>query len=400
MPEPTTAERGNTVALAILGAAMAAAVVALLYWGRDQVMIGDDLFYAQRLAENSLGHAILHSNLYLLAVPMVLYQAMFELFGLGSYLPYRLVAIALALVCAGLFYALARRRIGPLQALAPTILILFFGSGGEELLTGERIPSLLAIATGLGAILSLEREERRGDVGAAVLLSVSATSHPTGIGFLAAAAIMIALRPSPRRWRSAWVVAIPAVLVAVFLIFYQRTADTPHQGISDVLSFERASWTMLTAAVSGLSGVLRSPVWDRPLAEIASAVAPGPDRRRRGAAMAAPATDLLGGRRRTGRSGRGDAALPGRVRPGARRASLPVSGGDPVPVAPGRAGGRLARCRDPKGPHRGRRLGDRRPGARAMGQRRQARGRGVEPARGLGPGPAASTAPTTSSAIA
>jgi hypothetical protein len=257
--------------LAILAVAMAAAVAVLLHWGRDQVMTGDDLFYAQRLAEGSLGHVILHSNLYLIALPMALYKAMFELFGLGSYLPYRLVAIALSLVCAGLFYALARRRIGGWLALAPTILILFFGSGGEELLTGERIPSLLGIASGLGAILALEREDARGDLAAAILLCVSATSHPTGIAFLAAGAIMIAWRPSPRRWSSAWVVAAPAALVAAFLLFFQRTADTPHQGITDVLSFERASWTMLTAATSGLSGVLDSPVFDRPLAEAASA---------------------------------------------------------------------------------------------------------------------------------
>jgi hypothetical protein len=33
---------------------MVVAAGALIYWGRDQVMIGDDLFYAQRLSENSL----------------------------------------------------------------------------------------------------------------------------------------------------------------------------------------------------------------------------------------------------------------------------------------------------------------------------------------------------------
>jgi hypothetical protein len=251
---------------------MVLSVAALVYWGRGQVMVGDDLFYAQRLAENSLGHAILHSNLYLIALPMALYKAMFELFGIGSYLPYRLVAIALALLCAGLFYVIARRRIGGLLALAPTVLLLFYGSGGEELLTGARIPSLLAIASGLGAILALERENVRGDILAAVLLCVSATSHPTGLGFLAASAIVIAFRPAPRRWTTAWVVAIPAALVAAFLIFYQRTANTPHQGIADVLSFMRASWTMLTAAASGLSGVLDEPVYNRPLADVASAV--------------------------------------------------------------------------------------------------------------------------------
>ena len=64
--------------------AMIASVGALIYWGRGQVMAGDDLFYAQRLSENPLGHAILHSNQYLIALPMVAYKAMFVVFGIGD----------------------------------------------------------------------------------------------------------------------------------------------------------------------------------------------------------------------------------------------------------------------------------------------------------------------------
>ena len=120
------------MALAILAVAMVVAVGVLIYWGRGQVMAGDDLFYAQRLSENHLWHVILHSNLYLIALPMVAYKAMFEVFGIGAYLPYRLAAIILSLVCAALFFSIARRRIGSLLALAPTILLLFFGSSGEE----------------------------------------------------------------------------------------------------------------------------------------------------------------------------------------------------------------------------------------------------------------------------
>ena len=190
-------DRGRGAALAILALAMVVAAGALIYWGRGAVMIGDDLFYAQRLSDDDLGHAILHSNLYLLALPMALYKAMFEVFGIGSYLPYRLAAIILALLCATLFYSIAGRRIGSLLALAPTILLLLFGSGWEVLITGARIPSLIAIASGLAAILLLEREDAGGDAWAAVLLCVSATSHPAGLGFLAAAA---ACSPSgPRR---------------------------------------------------------------------------------------------------------------------------------------------------------------------------------------------------------
>jgi hypothetical protein len=271
VPTARAEDRARRPALAILAMAMVIGAGALIYWGRGQVMSGDDLFYAQRLSENPLGHAILHSNLYLIALPMVLYKAMFEVFGIGSYVPYRLAAIILSLLCTALFYAIARRRIGSLLALAPTILLLFFGSGWEELITGMRIPSLFAIASGLGAILALEREDARGDALAAALLCVSVTSHPTGLGFLAAAVVIVAFRPSPRRWRSSWVVVIPAALFGAFLAFYQHTVDTvPQPHASDVLAFVRASWTMLTAAVSGLSGILDAPVYDRSLAEIAA----------------------------------------------------------------------------------------------------------------------------------
>ena len=263
-------DRGRGAALAILALAMVVATGALIYWGRGAVMIGDDLFYAQRLSDDDLGHAILHSNLYLLALPMALYKAMFEVFGIGSYLPYRLAAIILALLCATLFYSIARPRIGSLLALAPTILLLLFGSGWEVLITGARIPSLIAIATGLAAILLLEREDAGGDAWAAVLLCVSATSHPAGLGFLAAATVMIAMRSSPQRWKSSWVVLIPAALFGAFLVFYQRATDDFPPDPSDVLAFAGDSWTVLTAAVSGLSGVLEAPVYDQLLAEAAS----------------------------------------------------------------------------------------------------------------------------------
>ena len=81
---------------------------------------------------------------------------------------------------------------------------------------------------------------------------------------------MVAFRPSPRRWKSSWVVLIPAALFGAFLVFYQRAADDFPPDPSDVLAFAGDSWTMLTAAVSGLSGVLEAPVYDRLLAEAAS----------------------------------------------------------------------------------------------------------------------------------
>ena len=215
---------------------LAAAAATLLYFGRGQVIVGDDLFYAQRLAVNPLWHAILHSNVYLLALPMVLYKAMFAGVGLSPYWPYRSLAVALSLLCAFLFHRLERGRIGATAALAPVALLLFFGSGGEVILTGTRLPSLLAIAAGLAAWLALERRDRGGDIAAsASLLLIAATSHPSGLGFLAGAAVIVWLRGARERWRSAWILAPAVFAVVAYRILYQ-IGGSPRASGMDLLT--------------------------------------------------------------------------------------------------------------------------------------------------------------------
>jgi hypothetical protein len=264
------------VALGLLAAAMAASAALLFYFGRGQTIRGDDLEYAARLSTQGLGHALLHTppNKYLIAVPLLVYKAMFEIFGLTSYLPYRIVGIALTLACAGLFFLLARRRIGDLLALPPTLILLFFGAGYEEVMTAIRLPSLIAIACGLGSLLLLERGDLRGDVVSAILLSIAVASHPTGVAFTAGAAILILFRPAPERWRRLWVVAAPAAIFGAWWLFWRApsTATAFPTRPSDAFLFVRQSWVMVTAVVTGLSGVLDRPVYRDPIAEAAGAL--------------------------------------------------------------------------------------------------------------------------------
>ena len=44
----------------ILAVSMILSAVLLLWWGRDQVMHGDDLFYAVGLSKHSFVHAMLY----------------------------------------------------------------------------------------------------------------------------------------------------------------------------------------------------------------------------------------------------------------------------------------------------------------------------------------------------
>jgi hypothetical protein len=250
---------------------MVLSTIALLWIGHDQTIHGDDLEYATRIATQGLSHALLHTpaNKYLIAVPLVVYRVLFSVFGLNDYFPPRLLAVALVLTSGGLFYALVRRHVGYVLALLATVMLLFFGSGWEEVLTAMRLPSLIAVASGLGALLALTKRELLWDVIATGLLCVAVASHPTGVALTAAAAVMVLLSPAPRRWTRAWVFLVPAAIFLAWYLIWRTTIPTPFPNTaSDVFLFVRESWVMLCATVTGLSGVLPIPVYGQPVAEI------------------------------------------------------------------------------------------------------------------------------------
>ena len=112
---------------------------------------------------------------------------------------------------AALLYTYAKRRIGPILALSPMIMLLFAGTGWSPLMQPMiGMQFLFALVPGLAAMLALEREDLRGDIGACVLLRVAMASFSEAAAFLAGAAVAAALAPNWRR--RAWVVVIPGVL--------------------------------------------------------------------------------------------------------------------------------------------------------------------------------------------
>lgn len=272
---PTNA---HWIAWGALVIAMLASAAVLLHAGRGQTIRGDPLGYAARLASEPLGDALVHSppNKYLIAVPLLLYDGMFNVFGLGADLPYRLVVTGLVLLCAGLFFLLARRRVGDLMALAPTVLLLFFGSGWDTVITATRIPSLLAIAAGLGALNALERRGRRGELAAAALLSASVASHPVGLAFLAAAGVIVILGGPARGWSRVWLVGPAVVIFGAWWVFGRTTTPSlAPTTATDVLTFVGQSWTTMSADVTGLAGVLSAPSFQQLPAKILAAVLAG-----------------------------------------------------------------------------------------------------------------------------
>jgi hypothetical protein len=233
--------------------------------GRGQTLKSDEWNYATRLADLPLLTAVFESapGKYLLALPMLGYEAAFSTIGIEHYLPFRLASLALTVAAASLFLVLAARRVGYAVALPASVLLLFLGSAGEVLATPLRIPEQIAIVAGLGMLLALERRDLAGDLVAGGLVLVSVTSHPLGTAFLAAAAVLVLGRPAPERWQRLWVFGVPVILFAAWYLTLREPALVERPLGEQLGSVPRFEFQSLSTMAAAATGVFKSPFSER-----------------------------------------------------------------------------------------------------------------------------------------
>ncbi len=218
--------RGAWIAL---GIAMALSAALILNTAAGETFGINEIFYFGRMVEDSGQIVQYHSlDLHYLLAPYnghlqlggkLIYEATFAVAG-TNYTAFVLVNIAALCASVALLFELARRRVGRLAALAPCVLLLFLGCAREVLLWPFDVHTLAAIAFGLGALLALEREDRRGDILACVLITLSVATIEVGIALLVAIAVLVAL--GPNRLRRAWIFVLPAALYAVWWIWARK----------------------------------------------------------------------------------------------------------------------------------------------------------------------------------
>lgn len=237
-----------TVLLALL---MLAAAALLLYVGRRLTFFYDEWTFVVLRRGSSVGSYLDPHNGHLSLFPVLIYKALFATVGLRHYFPYRVVGVALHLLCAGLLYVLARRRLGPYGALLPTGLLLFLGSAWQDLLWPFQIGYFGSIAGGLGALAVLDRDPPLGRTWpAAALLTWSICSSGVGIPFLIAAAALLLVRRAG--WRHFWVVALPAV---VYLAWYVGWGGGEQTSRAAVLGAPQYIASAAAGAVAGIAGL-------------------------------------------------------------------------------------------------------------------------------------------------
>jgi uncharacterized membrane protein len=198
----------------LLGLAVAGSGALLIAWASHITFLIDDWdlllyrrgFDADVLLDPHARHLILG--------PTLIYKAIQATIGMESNLPYAVVAIAGFLASVVLLFVYLRRRVGDWVALAAVLPVLVMGSAYEDLLTAFQMGYFGSMAFGLGALLAIERRDRRGDVIATLLLVGSLAFAEIAIAFAVGVAVAIALQRGPVR--RAWVAAVPLLLYAAW----------------------------------------------------------------------------------------------------------------------------------------------------------------------------------------
>jgi hypothetical protein len=237
--------------------------VLLLYMGRGLTFFYDDWNFVTEDYGGGL-HSLLRAHVGNISIfPIAVYKVLFHLVGLNHYAVFRLVVVVLHLLCGSLVFVLAARRVPRVPALLAAALILFLGAAWEDLLWAFQIGYLLSVAGGLAAWLLLESASRRSEGAAMLCLVVAAGSSSLGIAIMVGVAVELAWQ---RRWRSGWVVIVPAVLYGLWYLGYGESQITEN-GLIHAPGFAE---DLAAAAFGGLVG--RGLEWGRPLALVGALV--------------------------------------------------------------------------------------------------------------------------------
>jgi hypothetical protein len=245
------AERPNWPLFAVMAAV---AGVVLIWAGRGASFTPDELTWFAQSPDLDL-HGLLEPHVgHLLLTTRLVYKSMFELFGV-DYAVFRVLTLFTVIVAGALFYAWTTRRIGPIAALAPTAILLVFGADYSHMLLGNGFTVVGSVACGVGALVALDRGDRRGDAIACALLCLGVVTYTTALAFVVGIGVWILLGSD--RWRRIWIVAVPVAIYGAWWLWSlgEPSSSDSQVELSNVLLFPSWAFQSLAANLSAISGL-------------------------------------------------------------------------------------------------------------------------------------------------
>ena len=204
------------------GVAAATASIVLLAMGAGMTFFSDEWAFIEGRSLANVSDWFRPHNEHWSTLPVIVYRAMVETIGIGSYMPYLAVVVALHVGVAFLVYRLVRRRSGQELAFVMGLLVLLFGAGFENLFWGFQTGFVASMLFGLLALEVTDGEPtRRRALAVAILLLLSLMASGTGIVMCVAVGVEWLVED---RWRRqiAWL-AIPAGAYLAWYLAYGRT---------------------------------------------------------------------------------------------------------------------------------------------------------------------------------
>jgi hypothetical protein len=250
--------RRDRLAWLALAAAMTAAALLLLWEGRGQTLFVDEWSFGYLGRQDwAISSLLAPDNGHLAVLPVLITKASLELFGAATALPLRVVAVATHLSVALMLFAMLRRPLGGLGALAPAVLLLFLGSAADVLVGSHALPIELSVATGLGAWLALRFRTKAWDIAASALLVAGIASNGFALPFIAGAAAILWL-DSESSWRRQWIVALPLALYALWRLT-EGSGDQSDFAIANVAGLPAFAFDSLAAELGSITGLFTEP---------------------------------------------------------------------------------------------------------------------------------------------
>jgi hypothetical protein len=292
-----------------LGVVMAIAFGLIMHAGRGTTFYLDDWPIALNRRDWTVYNLLRPHVDHLQLFPTLNEKVLLEVVGMHDYWIYRAQLAVLNVLTGVLLFVYGRKRIGAWPSLGLAACLVLMAPSWFNLLYAFQVNFVGATACGIGALLLLERRDRRGDVLACLLLVVGGASNGVGLPFVAAAFVELALRRETRR--RLWVPVVPVVLYGIWRLIY---GDEANSNVSLTNIRHVPAWLLdglddTASAVVGLPVEQGGSVWLVFLAIVVFALSrPGPPTPRLLALLALPITywTITG----IGRAGQGAGVQP------------------------------------------------------------------------------------------
>ena len=263
--------QGRNAPNLLLGVALLAAAAMLIVLGWDYTFFQDTWAFLLDRQDFSVNAFLAPHNEHIVVLPVAINKLALALFGTTTALPEMFALTATLLASGALLFVYARRRMGPWPALMAAVLLLFLGAAWPIQLWPFEIEFSGAIMAGIAMLLVLEREDRRGDAWACLLLTISIGFGSLGISFAAAALVDVFMKRESRGLRRAYVAVVPLLLYVAWYLGWGHDAEH-HLTVHNILMSPQYLFDGFASSLDSLAGLSSIPVnspgqpeWGRPL---------------------------------------------------------------------------------------------------------------------------------------